>query len=287
MMILCRTPGDLERAIRHVSENSLAYVLLGGGSNVLVSDRGVEAVVVRYFSDDPLIELEGDALEVSGSTILDHLARYAIEAGLEGVSHCSGIPGTVGGAVIGNAGAYGRQIGDVVESVLLMNERGETRRESGEALEFAYRRSRLQQTGQIVVSCRLKLRSGDRAALEKERRIILEERARKHPDWRREPCIGSFFRNIEPTSAAERRQAAGWYLEQAGAGSLRVGGAVVYEKHANIIVKLPGGTARDVFDLARRMEQAVRETFNMDLVREVRYLGSFDDRDGRNAVRFH
>ena len=97
----------------------------------------------------------------------------------------------------------------------------------------------------------------------------------KHPDWRTTPCAGSVFRNIEPTSAAERRQAAGWFLEQAGAGSFREGGARLFEKHANIIVTDAGATARDVFELSERMAAAVQEKFGFLLEREIRLLGVF------------
>ncbi len=287
LMISCRTPEELERAVRYASALGMHYVLIGGGSNVLVSDKGVDAAVIRYFSDEPLIHRKKNMVEVAGSAVLDHLVGYAADTGLGGINYCSGIPGTVGGAVLGNAGAFGRQIGDAVESVTLMNERGETWNEPGDALDFSYRRSRLQRTGEIVVSCRLELENADRNQLSEERRNILKMRSEKHPDWRVEPCIGSIFRNIEPTSSAGRRKAAGWFLEQAGAKDFKVGGAVVFDRHANIIVKRPGGTAQDVFDLAARMEESVFEEFGMRLVREVRYLGLFKGDDPQIAAEFH
>jgi UDP-N-acetylmuramate dehydrogenase len=115
----------------------------------------------------------------------------------------------------------------------------------------------------------------DAGAMQRERARILELRRTKHPDWRTMPCAGSVFRNVEPTSAAERRQAAGWFLEQAGAGLFQVGGARLFEKHANIIVADPGATARDVFELSEKMAAAVRERFGFELEREIRLLGAF------------
>jgi UDP-N-acetylmuramate dehydrogenase len=225
---------------------------------------------------------------VSGATLLDHLARWAVGAGLEGVNMCSGIPGTVGGAVIGNAGAFGRQIGDVLESVLLMDPQGTVSRCPAQDLELAYRRTRLQAGGEVVLSARLRLVPGDAVRLQTEREEILALRREKHPDWHREPCIGSIFRNIEPTSKAGRRQAAGWFLEQAGVKDMRVGGAFIYPKHANIIVRDPQGTASDVHDLSLRMAEAVQTRFGLRLEREVRFLGDFSDGSGgdRPAV-FH
>ena len=108
-----------------------------------------------------------------------------------------------------------------------------------------------------------------------ERERITELRRTKHPDWRTMPCAGSVFRNIEPTSAAERRQAAGWFLEEAGAKNFRVGGARLFEKHANIIIADADATARDVFDLTKMMVAAVQEKFGFKLEREVTLLGDF------------
>lgn len=274
-LVTCRTPEQAQAALVALIEAGTPYVLIGGGSNLLVADAGVDCVVVRFFTDEPLIERDGDLVEVSGATILDQLVRYAVAQGLDGLTYCSGIPGTVGGAIVGNAGAFGRQIGDVLESVWLMNTRGETYRRTPAELAFAYRRSALQQNGEVVLSARLRLSLTDRAVLEKERGDLMALRRAKHPDWKLEPCIGSIFRNIEPSSAAGRRQAAGWYLETAGAKELRVGGAYVYPRHANIIIKGEDGTAEDVYRLCDQMAECVRRTFDFELEREVRFLGAF------------
>ena len=116
---------------------------------------------------------------------------------------------------------------------------------------------------------------GSAEALLAERAEILATRAEKHPNLESHPCIGSFFRNIEPTSAAGRRQAAGWFLEQAGANELVVGGARLFEKHANIIVHGEGCTAQDVFDLSQLMQERVVDQFALQLEREIRCLGFF------------
>ncbi len=276
-LIECLDPASLKNVLQTLIQKHEPYVLIGGGSNILVSDCGVDAVVVRYFSEKPQVDTDGTRMEVSGCTILEHVVRAATDQGLKGVGMCSGIPGTVGGAVVGNAGAFGKQIGDVIESVELINKDGAVYWADAEELELGYRRSRLQRSGEVVLTVRLCLQSSDRDALWAERDSILALRREKHPDWRREPCIGSFFRNVESTSAAGRRQAAGWFLEQAGAKDMRVGGAFVYPKHANIIVKDEDGTARDVFRLATRMAQAVKDRFGLELQREIRYLGHFAD----------
>ncbi|MCX6997196.1 MAG: UDP-N-acetylmuramate dehydrogenase [Kiritimatiellaeota bacterium] len=274
-LVACATPEQLTLALGELQTAGQDVVLIGGGSNLLVSDQGLPQVVIRYASDQPQIRRAGDGVEVSGSTGLDDLAAWTVAEGLDGLVYASGIPGTVGGAVAGNAGAFGRQIGDVVETVALLDQAGLLRTAAAGDLRFGYRCSRLQTSGEIVASLRLRLTPGDRAALRQQRAEFLDLRRRKHPDWRVLPTAGSFFKNIAPTSAAGRRQAAGWLLEQAGAQALRVRGARPFEKHANIIVRDGDCTAQDVFDLAQQMAAAVQQKFGLALEREVRLLGRF------------
>ena len=271
----CRTPAQLQAAVRAVAAAGMESVLIGGGSNLLISDRGLEAVVLRYVDESVRVRQGGDVLEVEASMSLDELARYTAEEGLAGLVYCSGIPGTVGGAIAGNAGAFGKQLGDHVVSVRVLDRRGDFRDVDGSELEFAYRSSRLLGSGEVVVSARLRMECGSADALQKERSEILGLRSEKHPDWRIQPTAGSFFKNIEPTSAADRRQAAGWFLDQVGAKGMKVGGARVFEKHANIIVADAGCKAQDVLDLSRQMAAAVKAKFGFDLTPEVRVLGSF------------
>ena len=274
-LLTCQTPAELEKAIHVFLDNSLPFILIGGGSNLVVSDEGLDCYVIRYVSDVPSIEQDGSDLIVSGSTNLDSLAQYALKQGLEGLNYATGIPGTVGGAIVGNAGAFGRQVGDVTKSVTLLTRTGIKKEVSTEELQFTYRDSILKKTGDIVLSVRFFLRPGNQEALEQEREEILRIRREKHPDSQRYPCAGSFFRNIEPTSKAGKRQAAGWFLEQAGGKELFHGGAKIFEQHANIIVKTDGGCAQDVFELSKKMSQLVKEHFNLDLIREVRFVGKF------------
>lgn len=271
----CVNTTELRRAIRAFGEVGEDFILIGGGSNLLVSDAGVDRQVVRYLSERPMIARQGNEIIVQASTRLDDLATYAVQQGLDGLLCCTGIPGTVGGAIVGNAGAFGEQIGDRVISITALDRNATERELSADELGFGYRQSRLADTGAVVAAARLRLRPGDRSRLRARRQEILALRASKHPDWQRIPTAGSFFKNIEPTSSAERRQAAGWFLEQAGAKTLRVGGAHPYEKHANIIVAERGCVAADVLELARQMAALVREKFGIELHREVRLLGDW------------
>lgn len=274
-LIACSTPEQLAVAVGELQRTGEEFILMGGGSNLLVSDAGVPHVVIRYFSEQPQLQRIAEVIEVTGSTLLDDVAAFTVEQGLAGLVQASGIPGTVGGAIAGNAGAFGRQIGDVVASVTLMNRTGQTRLAKPAELQFAYRRSVLQQSEEWVVSARLRLAPANLAELKRQRAEYQFIRRQKHPDWRVLPTAGSFFKNIEPTSVAGRRQAAGWFLEQAGAFQMRVRGARPFEKHANIIVRDGACTAQDVLDLSAQMARAVEQKFLLKLEREVRLLGKF------------
>lgn len=275
-LIDCPDADVLSATVAVLCESGIEFLVIGQGSNLLVSDAGIGPIVLRYCAEEnPDVSFDGCRVHISGDTLLDDLARLAIERGVGDVSFCSGIPGTVGGAIAGNAGAFGQQIGDVVQSARLLELDGSIREVDTAELAFDYRSSILKQTGAVVLDAVLKLKPCERETMLKERERILELRRAKHPDWKATPCAGSVFRNIEPTSAAERRQAAGWFLEQAGAKEFRKGGARLFEKHANIIVADPEATASDVFLLSEQMMTAVREKFGFELVREIKLLGEF------------
>ena len=274
--LTCRTPDQAAWALAELRRAGETCVFIGGGSNLLVADDGLDAVVVRYASPMAQIERDGIVLRAAASTELDALAAYGVQQELGGLEFLSGIPGTVGGAVAGNAGAFGRSVAESLDRMTLMDGEGRVSEVPAAELEFAYRRSRLQESGEIVLTAVFRLTPGHRSELAAERERILALRRERHPDWRVTPTAGSFFRNVEPSSAAGPRQAAGWFLEQAGAKTMRVGGARVFEKHANIIVAEPGCSSADVLALSRQMAEAVSRLFGIALRPEVRFLGRRD-----------
>lgn len=278
ILIDCCHAEDVIAVVGQLAKLGEPYWLIGGGSNLLAADNGVCYPVLRFAGAQPIIQLNGKLLTVAASTILDALVAFAVEHGIAGLVNCSGIPGTVGGAIVGNAGAFGWQIADILDSVQLLTSSGELIMAAPAALGFRYRHSILATTGDIVLQAMFRVEEGDRERLRAERRRILELRRAKHPDLGTHPCAGSFFKNIEPTSDAEKRQAAGWYLEQAGAKCMKVGGAGVFSRHANIIVRETDTCrSRDVLELSARMAAAVYEKFGLTLQREVRFLGDFGE----------
>lgn len=276
-LVECETPEQLLEAVQSLARTKTPFILIGGGSNLVVSDQGINCAVIRYLSPTPLIERRENEIIVSGSTVLDDLARFCVQEGLEGLNYTTGIPGTVGGAVVGNAGAWGKQVGDVLISALILDKNGKTKEVGYKYFQFQYRHSHLKETDEIVLSVNFLLKPGDLLQLAQERIDILKKRSEKHPNLSTHPCAGSFFRNIEPTSKADRRQATGGILEDAGGKSLRVGGAEIFDKHANIIIKGPNCTSQDVYDLHIKMKEIVKNKFNLELNREVRFVGSFRD----------
>jgi UDP-N-acetylmuramate dehydrogenase len=277
VLLDCPDAESLAKTAALLHAAAIDFIVIGQGSNLLVSDEGLEQVVLRYCAEEaPCVTVQGNYVTVSGHTLFDDLARITIEQGVGDLSFCSGIPGTVGGAIVGNAGAFGKQIGDVVASVVLLDAEGKQREVNGKDLGFEYRTSRLKETGDVVLSAVLRLQSEDVETMASERERILALRRSKHPDWKVMPCAGSVFRNIEPTSAAERRQAAGWFLEEAGAKDFQVGGAHLFDRHANIIIADSDATAMDVFQLTEKMIAAVEVKFGFKLEREVKLLGKFE-----------
>lgn len=269
------TAGQLPVIIRLLNKAGMPFLVIGQGANLIIADKGIKQAVIRFCSEKPTIKASGNHVTVSGNTLLDDLALFTIENEIGDLSYCTGIPGTVGGGIAGNAGAFGRQMGDHLISVELLGLNGQIRTVLHNELQFSYRHSKLKETGEIVLSATFELPAEKQAVMQAERDRIMQFRKDHHPDWHQTPCAGSIFRNIEPTSAVERRKAAGFFLQEAGAHLLRVGGARLYEKHANIIVADPGCTAQDVWELCGKMADAVKDKFGIDLVREVRFIGKF------------
>jgi UDP-N-acetylmuramate dehydrogenase len=260
-------------------ENDTPYTIIGQGSNLLVSDAGIDLVVLRFLNADLQgISEEKDTLIIEGHMLLDDFVHFMILQGYGEVTFLSGIPGTVGGAVVGNAGAFGEQIGDIITHIEWMDEKGSAQWIPAEEANFTYRSSAFKKKAGAILRIRIKKKSFDIPTMQQRRNEILELRAHKHPNWALEPCAGSIFRNIEAGSAAGRRQAAGWFLEQAGAKKLAVGKAHLYEKHANIIIAEKRATASDVYTLMQQMKKVVHEKYQIELIPEIKCMGTFPDR---------
>lgn len=261
---------DLTEIVGAARMSGLPLTILGEGSNLLISDDGLPGLVVvnrcrRIWKD-------GDAVIAEAGAKLNDLVDFSIDRGLAGLAQMAGIPGTVGGAVIGNAGAYGQSISSVLSSVILLGKTGAVYDQKPEDLGFGYRTSRLKTSTDIVLRADFRLDAGSAAQLRRSADEILAKREAKLPS--RDKCAGSYFKNIKDPTAPYGKLPAGKLLEEAGAKAFRVGQAAVSSRHANVIVNLGGATAVDVRKLAEKMKSAVRAKFGIELEAEVRFLGT-------------
>jgi UDP-N-acetylmuramate dehydrogenase len=270
LLLEVESEADMVAIYADIMTHHIPYFLLGEGSNVLVDDNGIEGIVlVNKIKTLPCFDNE--RVEAVAGSNLHEIVTDCTKAGLLGLEFAAGIPGTVGGAIYGNAGAFGKAIGDRIIHVRLLNCKGEVEERARGAMEFGYRTSILKQTGEIVLSCLLQLERGDAAAGLQEIEKNLALRAEKHPEEGTQTA-GSYFKNVKPVSSAPRRQAAGYYLEQVGAKELRVGGAGMYGGHANILVNYGNATAADVLALTKELQKRVFDKFSIQLEPEVMHL---------------
>jgi len=265
---------ELARVLALAAEIGLPVTILGGGSNVLVSDAGIRGVVIRVRGGAIVLEGESGVRADAGASV-NNLVRWTIGRGLAGLEAWAGTPGTVGGAVFGNAHYRGQSIGDVVESVRLVGSTGAIDDVLSSRMAFAYDRSRLQRTGEIVLSVLFGLTpSADPAALRETARQSLADRKRTQPlDASTAGCV---FQNPDPS--ADRvpdgiPASAGALIDRAGLKGCAIGGARVSPLHANFIVNEGGATASDIRQLIERCRDEVRARFGVTLREEIRYLG--------------
>ena len=276
-----RTPDQLVTALRTARDASLPVFLLGGGSNLLVSDEGFRGLVLRNACEQ--VEFDGAAAHVGCGTDFLQLIYQLRDHSLAGLEFAAGIPGSIGGALYGNAGCYGQDIGQVtIECTVSTMDGKKVETLPASWFQFEYRDSRLKREPRVLLTCLLNFRPGVKADLQATIEEKLEIRRVKHPQWRVEPTAGSYFKNLPPgftyagatTSPGTRRTPAGQLLDECGCRGLRVGDAMVFAKHANIIVNAGHATAREVLELAEIMKSRVREKFGVELEEEVMFLGA-------------
>ncbi len=261
LLIRCTTEDGAMRAVRALRDAGATWFVLGAGSNLLVPDEGLRVPVLTLAGELAGWELEIDGVVAGGGANLTQVARAAVRSGLDGLVELFGVPGTVGGAVAMNAGAYGVELFDLLDWVEVVTPAGEAVRRAAEEIAHGYRWSAIGE-GELVVRARLRLEPGNLGEMNRRLSEIGRLRRTKLPAAR---SAGSVFRNPEG-------EAAGRLLEAAGCKGLRVGGARVSERHANVVVTDRGATAADVLALIREMARRVRERFGVELRPELRIV---------------
>ncbi len=260
-------------AVRYAKEHKMPYFILGGGSNLVVSDKGMDGLVIHNQCEDICqIDHEKHQIKLSSGFDFSYLVKIAQQEGFSGAESFAGIPGTIGGAICGNAGAYGKSISDLLISCDVMTMDGKVQTVDKEFMQFEYRMSRAKKEPIVILSGVFQLEAGDKKEIQAKIDDILQQRHSKHPD-KEIGCAGSYFKNLPPAPGETRRQAAGMFLDKVGAKSMSFGGASVFEKHANFIINKGTATASDVRNLAKLLKEKVKKELGIDLEEEVRYVG--------------
>lgn len=258
--------------VKTAQKLGIPFYLIGGGSNLLISDSGIDGLVVKVDVRGLKIVEQTNILCGAGEDLMA-LINFAADNSLTGLEFASGIWGTVGGAIFGNAGAYGGEIKDVTKEITLVNKTGNIKKVDTAYCGFTYRGSNLKQSKEIVIDTFFELKKGDKKEIKKRIQEILDIRASKHPVEGN--SAGSFFKNIPDPTQPYGKLPAGRLLDEVGCKGLSVGGARVYEKHANIIVNTGTATSADIRHLADIMKQRVLDKFGILLEEEVIQLGQF------------
>jgi UDP-N-acetylmuramate dehydrogenase len=270
-----RGSDEIVTALRLARDASVAVTLLGGGSNVLVSDSGVRGLVIRPRAG-AVQQIDSTHVRADAAVTINGLVRWTIMRGAAGLEAWAGTPGTVGGAIFGNAHFAGRLIGDLVTEVRLAGTDGSMVDATASELGFGYDRSRLQDTGEVVLWATFRVSPGDPAALRAVARKSLAYRKRTQP--LESPSAGCIFQNPAPgrdTVPEGIPWSAGALVDRAGLKGLTMGGASVSGTHGNFIVNDGSATATDTHRLIQHCRTVVRDRFGVDLREEIVYLGDF------------
>ena len=265
VLIFPSSAEELSKIFKLINEFNLPCVILGNGSNVLVRDKGIRGAVVKFtekfFGN---IKCEGQRLTACAGAKLKDVSIFAAEHGLTGMEFACGIPGSIGGAIFMNAGAYDGEMKNAVASVKAVNRNGDLVEFSGSSLHLGYRHSIFQENGYAICEVELILQRGNVEEIKNKMSDLTQRRESKQPlDM---PSAGSTFKR-------PKGHFAGTLIDKAGLKGLRVGGAMVSEKHAGFVVNTGNATARDVLGLIEEVKRRVCEVHGVTLSPEVRIIG--------------
>ncbi len=264
--VMPETTEELANVLNLCKEENVPYFILGNGSNLLVGDKGFQGVVVQLYKNFDGITIDGTTVTARAGAMLIRVAREAGKAGLTGLEFASGIPGTIGGAMVMNAGAYGGEMKDVVSSVTVLTKEGEVKTLTGDEMDFRYRGSVVEDEGHIVLETVMELKNGNIEEIQSRMEELSVQRRTKQPI--EFPSAGSTFKRPEGYFA-------GKLIMDAGLRGYTVGGAQVSEKHCGFVINAGGATAADVMQLMKDVSDKVKEKFGVVLEPEVKRIGWF------------
>lgn len=257
---------ELKKAVLLCKQSDVPYFILGNGSNLLVSDGGFRGLVIAIGSGMARVDVSGTKITAEAGALLSTVAQQAAKNGLTGMEFASGIPGSIGGAIVMNAGAYDGEMKLIAENVTVLSADGEVRTYTVDEMEFGYRTSRLKREEGIVLSVTLSLKEGDIASIRDKMKDFAQRRREKQP--LEYPSAGSTFKRPE-------RMFAGKLIMDAGLRGYTVGGAQVSEKHCGFVINKDRATAADIYTLIGDVQAKVKEKFDVTLEPEVIMVGDF------------
>ncbi len=265
LFIMVEDEQKLMRTLELLSQEGMPYIILGNGTNILVKDSGYKGAFVKLGGGFSNIRVNGTEVTAGAGVLLSTLARVAAEHNLAGLEFAAGIPGSVGGGVFMNAGAYDEELKNVIKSVEAITKDGSlsSHFNAGE-LDMSYRRSRFQKTGEVVTGVAIELQKGDPQKIAAKMKDLATRRSEKQPLWM--PSAGSFFKRPEGDFA-------GRLIEQAGLKGLTVGDAMISPLHAGFIVNRGKATATDIINLMKLVQNIVYDRTGVHLEPEVRIIG--------------
>ena len=255
---------QLIKVQKYLSQVGVPFFVLGNGSNLLVSDAGFRGVILQIGSKMNRVTVEGNVIVAQAGASMAQIARTAMEHELTGMEFASGIPGTIGGGVVMNAGAYGGELSQIVTQVNVVNSEGGIMELDNETMEFGYRTSTIRNNPFTVTEVILRLEKGDRRQIRERMEELAAKRREKQP--LEYPSAGSTFKR--PAG-----HYAGQLIMEAGLRGLQCGGAKVSDKHCGFVINTGNATAEDVRKLIREVQARVKDQFNVDLETEVLFLG--------------
>jgi UDP-N-acetylmuramate dehydrogenase len=281
--VVVKSIEEVQEAISFAKENSLAIFILGGGSNLLISDDGIKGLVIKLDLDK--IDFQDAEVKVGAGVILAFLLNQALAKNLTGLEFAAGIPGTVGGAVRGNAGTFGKGMNDVVVSIKYLDENFDLQEMTNEQANFAYRHSIFKEKKYIILETTLNLEKGD---IEEVKNLVKERLATRQANHPNKPSAGCIFKNIDFSTvdiddlakrgieiekfSAHKKIPAGYLIEKAGLKGKLIGGAQVSEQHANYIINTDNATAENVIMLTSLIKQQIRDKYGVQLMEEVQFV---------------
>lgn len=257
---------DIPAILRLCKKREVPYYIIGNGSNLLVGDKGIRGLVIEMMNRTDDVLIEENRITVSAGVLLSKIANQAASAGLTGMEFAAGIPGTIGGAVVMNAGAYGGEMKDILSTVTVIDTNGNEKVLSVEELDLSYRHSCIPEKEYIVTSVTLELRIGNETEIRGRMNELKEQRVQKQP--LEYPSAGSTFKRPEGYFA-------GKLIMDAGLRGYQVGGAQVSEKHCGFVINKENATAADVKQLMQDVTDKVMRQYGVTLEPEVKMIGEF------------